>query len=374
MSAACTEKEYMPSPDAEFPKNAEGVAIPIRNMSIQLQDGTVIVPGLEFVSECDTAHFSGVIYSEDIVSVSYVLKEGYTIDPAPLTIKDSVEVDGKKVRKYWAKETKHTISNSEGESYSIVFLLDDFLTDLRPVAPEQLDLLWSDEFNTMETLPNKEVWKLCQKMPNAWSQHFIDGYWGNIKVENGYLKLKADKSDGVYRNGGIRTINGFPLNTRVEVKAKLTHKVRGGFPAIWQMPINGATWPLSGEIDIMEWIQGDPNRIYQTIHRCPQNNGKDVSNGTTVVCDITQWHTFGVDRTEESLKFYLDGQLTWVFNNPNNGKLHYPFSHYDFDIILNLSLGGMLNGSMTWPGPIKDEDLPGEMWVDWVRVYELPNE
>ena len=29
---------------------------------------------------------------------------------------------------------------------------------------------------------------------------------------------------------------------------------------------------------------------------------------------------------------------------------------------------------MTWPGEIHDEDLPGEMWVDWVRVVSLNNE
>ena len=51
----------------------------------------------------------------------------------------------------------------------------------------------------------------------------------------------------------------------------------------------------------------------------------------------------------------------------------YPFCEYPFNIILNFSLGGELNGMMTWPGEIHDEDLPGEMWVDWVRVVLLDN-
>ena len=49
----------------------------------------------------------------------------------------------------------------------------------------------------------------------------------------------------------------------------------------------------------------------------------------------------------------------------------YPFTKYDFDIILNFSLGGLLNDNPTWPGEIVDEDLPGEMWVDWVKVTKL---
>lgn len=54
-------------------------------------------------------------------------------------------------------------------------------------------------------------------------------------------------------------------------------------------------------------------------------------------------------------------------------KLQYPFCEYTFNIILNFSLGGDLNGRVTWPGEIHDEDLPGEMWVDWVRVVSLNN-
>ena len=44
----------------------------------------------------------------------------------------------------------------------------------------------------------------------------------------------------------------------------------------------------------------------------------------------------------------------------DEGKLQYPFCEYPFNIILNLpSLGGELNGRMTWPGEICDEDLLG---------------
>lgn len=372
ITAACTEAEYKPSPSTDFEKNDAGVLIPVRNLSIRLQDGTVIVPGIETGADGDIAHFSGVNYSEDIVSVSYTLMEGSSINPTPPVLTDSVEVMGVKKRNYWKNSQEYTIKNADGTSYKMTFLLDDYMAETRPKTPDQLNMLWSDEFNTMDKLPDQEVWKLCQKQPNAWSQHFVDGDWSNVRIENGYLKLTASKVNGQYRNGGIRTIDGFPNNTRVEVRAKLSHKVRGGFPAIWQMPIGGSTWPLSGEIDIMEWIQGNPNDIWQTIHRCPENNGKDVSNGKTKKCEITEWHTFGVDRSDEAIIFYLDGQETWRFNNPGtDNRLDYPFVHYDFDVILNFSLGGYLNGSLTWPGVINDADLPGEMWVDWVRVYEL---
>lgn len=235
----------------------------------------------------------------------------------------------------------------------------------------RVTLLWSDEFDGTETLPDQNIWKLCEYGPYAWAQYFVNDSWDNVKVEDGYLKLKGDKVDGNYRNGGIRTKEGFPVNTRVEVRAKMTKLVRGAFPAIWQTPIGGEGWPRSGEIDIMEWIQGSPNLIYQTIHRSPNNDGADASDGTTVACDATKWHVYSVDRTDSRLTFYLDGEETWSFVNRNYGIYDYPFSEFDFDIILNFSLGGYLNGSLTWPGYIYDQDLPGEMWVDWVKVYTL---
>lgn len=242
------------------------------------------------------------------------------------------------------------------------------------------EVIFIDEFDTGDTIPNPEVWGLCTYANNTWSQHFkyVEGY-ENIRIEDGYLKICATKKNGVYKNGGIRTKKGFPKETRVEIKARLNKKVRGGFPAIWQMPIGGEPWPRSGEIDIMEWVQGTPDQIYQTIHTF-YSNGPNGSAGITNPdpkkdFDVTKDHVYAVDRTGSELIFYIDGKETWRYNNmkleDEEVQKQYPFAKYDFDIILNFSLGGLLNDNPTWPGEIADEDLPGEMWVDWVKVTKL---
>ena len=249
------------------------------------------------------------------------------------------------------------------------------------VGSSTLDnVLFVDGFDGSSVVPDTAVWKLCTYANNAWSQHFkaVDGY-ENVKVENGYLKLRACKDNGIYKNGGVFTKIGFPCDTRLEVKARLTGLVRGGFPAIWQMPIGAPEWPRGGEIDLMEWVQGTPMQIYQTVHTY-YINGESGSAGVTNKnpdknFDVTEEHIYAVERTEKELIFYVDGKETWRYENQylDKEKLQYPFCEYTFNIILNFSLGGDLNGRVTWPGEIHDEDLPGEMWVDWVRVVSLNN-
>lgn len=248
-----------------------------------------------------------------------------------------------------------------------------------PAEVETGKVIFQDDFNTITPIPDPSVWKLCDYSHTAWGQHFqyVEGY-ENVKVEDGYLKLKACKENGHYKNGGIRTIKGFGKNTRLEVKAKFTKRARGMFPAIWQMPINGKPWPKSGEIDLMEWVQKTPMEFYQTVHTY-YINGDHGSAGVTNPnrdpnFDITQFHVYAAERTEDAVIFYIDGKENFRYENMHlkdeKEKMQFPFCDFQFDIILNCSLGGTLDGEPTWPGEIHDEDLPVEMWVDWVKVIK----
>jgi beta-glucanase (GH16 family) len=66
---------------------------------------------------------------------------------------------------------------------------------------------------------------------------------------------------------------------KIEVKAKLPQG-QGIWPAIWMMPENDSTygeWPMGGEIDLMELLGNEPNKIYGTIH---YGNPHEQSQGT----------------------------------------------------------------------------------------------
>ena len=239
-------------------------------------------------------------------------------------------------------------------------------------------IIFQENFNQKSEIPDTNIWKLCTYAHNAWSQHFghVKGY-ENVRVKNGKLILKASKEDGHYKNGGIRTKIGFPCNTRVSVKAKLNKLVKGGFPAIWQMPMGKEPWPTGGEVDIMEWVQQTPNSAYQTVHNSYNaKHRSDHETGETNVTDnldLTKYHVYTADRTPEAVIFYIDGVETGRYINLHNDEesTQFPFCANPFDIILNYSLGGELDGMKTWPGPIDDNDLPGELIIDWVKVSEL---
>lgn len=253
-------------------------------------------------------------------------------------------------------------------------------------AKKKAKVIFRDDFKGASVIPDTTSWLLCtyklwyKKTPSPWSQHFkhVKGY-ETVRVEDGVLKLRACKEDGNYKNGGVRTKFGFPNNSRVEVRAKLTKRARGLFPAIWQMPIKGEPWPHSGEIDLMEWIQDTPMEFYQTVHTYYINgdhgHGGKTNPNRDPNFDVTKYHVYAAERTDDAIVFLVDGKETFRYENMHLAdeatRKQFPFTRYDYDIILNCSLGGTFQGQMTWPGPIVDEDLPAEMWVDWVKVTKL---
>lgn len=268
---------------------------------------------------------------------------------------------------------------------SFVILATTILAGVSPFAiyasdPQDVkggEVLLFDDFNNSDGFPDKSVWKLCSYSNTAWGRYFSNtqGY-ENVKVEDGCLVLTADKRDGKYTTGGIRTYNGFPVGTILEVKARLK-PFKGAFPAIWQMPVEGKTWPWSGEVDVMEWVQGTPQSVYQTVHThyIEKTTGDTGITHTTDDFDVSEDHIYAAARTLEAVIFYIDGVETSRYENKHldgeDGAQQFPFILWDYDIILNYSFGGEFNGGKTWAGPIDDDELPGEMWIDWVKVSKI---
>ena len=150
----------------------------------------------------------------------------------------------------------------------------------------------------------------------------------------------------------------------------------GFWPAFWAL--GNGRWPDIGEIDIMENV-GEPDWISAALH------GPKYSGETPIVnkvflknTDITDWHVYSVDWTQDSLIFKVDNEMYYRVTRPmieTYGKWAFDNPKY---LIVNLALGG------AYPAKTNGVKLPyygfpestlqllkdgkGKVLVDWVKI------
>ncbi len=248
--------------------------------------------------------------------------------------------------------------------------------------PDYLDhyeLVWSDEFDG-DTINNSE-W-VHETGANGWGndelQNYTDGQ--NTSVSEGTLKITAKKT-GTGQNVGDYTssrINGTESFTygRFEVRAKLPeYKGSGLWPAIWMLGRSiqeGTSWPLCGEIDIMEYVSWNPDHFSSAIHTESNNHtlGNAITTGHISLPTVEEeFHTYGLIWTYTHLKFYKDGvdNIILTFNKPGTyDQNNWPFAQ-PFYFLFNIAVGGTYGGV----DGVDDEAFPAIMEIDYVRVYQL---
>ena len=233
---------------------------------------------------------------------------------------------------------------------------------------------WSDEF-TNDGAPD----------PSKWGYDIGGGGWGNNElqfytnstdnaiVSNGKLVITARKeafNGSNYTSARLVTRNkGDFLYGRVEVRAKLPSG-RGTWPAIWMLPTDWVygNWPNSGEIDIMEHVGYDPNRVHFSIHTEAYNHTKNTqkSNNRVIPTAMTEFHIYRMDWSAYAVRGYYDDQFMFEFVNEGKGSAVWPFDK-KFHLLLNFAVGG------NWGGVngVDDTVFPAAFEIDYVRMYKM---
>lgn len=245
-------------------------------------------------------------------------------------------------------------------------------------ADPEWKLVWSDEFKGDKL--NYSKWGV---EVNAFGggnneMQLYTGRTENVRVENGHLIIEARKDrpnvQGTireYSSGRIRTKHrGDWKYGRIEVRAKLP-KGQGVWPAIWMLPTKEkyGTWAASGEIDIMELVGQEPNKVLGTLHYgdvWPKNKHSG-SSFTLPKGDFSEgFHTFGLEWEEGEIRWLIDDKLyqTQTQWSSKSAKFPAPFDQ-PFHLILNIAVGGNLAGA-----PNAKTQFPQQMQVDYVRVYQ----
>lgn len=255
---------------------------------------------------------------------------------------------------------------------TLFFLLASTLSQAEPT------LVWSDEFD-YTGLPDSSKWGY-DVGGHGWGnnelQYYTENRSDNARVENGTLIIETRKENFQGKNyTSARLVSrgkGDWLYGRFEIRAKLPAG-RGTWPAIWMLPTDWVYggWPDSGEIDIMEHVGYDMQRVHGTIHTKDFNHMIGTQIGTSIVGTNvdTEFHIYALEWRADRIDIFMDGIKYFTVSDNGTGFGAWPFDQR-FHLILNIAIGG------NWGGVkgVDDSIFPQRMEVDYVRVYDLGDE
>jgi beta-glucanase (GH16 family) len=268
-----------------------------------------------------------------------------------------------------------------------------------PAPPSGFTTTWSDDFTGASgTGLNTGTWKYdtgpgssfgtgeIETMTNSTANVYQDGA--------GHLVLKALHSGtnptSGWTSGRVETqaaTFGAPAGGVVRMQASIqqpnvnTSNGAGYWPAFWMLgsPLrSGVSWPTSGEVDILEDINGRSS-VFGTLH-CGTNPGGPCNESTGIgsgerACSgcQTAYHTYAVeiDRSvsPEQIRWYLDGSnyFTLAANRVDATTWANAVDH-PFFIIFDLAMGGGFPAAFGG-GPNSATVSGGAMNIDYVAVY-----
>ncbi|KAK4240052.1 glycoside hydrolase [Achaetomium macrosporum] len=254
--------------------------------------------------------------------------------------------------------------------------------------------VWSDAFEgSAGSPPNQNAWNIITGL-------HVNNEAQSYTTSNQNLQLSGGSTVQLVPR---RSPSGEWTSARIESKATFTPAVgkltmfeaairfgdnpaalkQGMWPAFWLLGDavhHGTPWPLCGELDIMETVNGLPT-AYGTLHcgngaqggPCNEPNGR----GGTVALPDYGWHTWTlqVDRTNggdwrgETIRWLVDGNKYKEIRGEEIGDegIWATLAHSPVFMILNVAVGG------DWPGApnAATADSWGSMMeVEYVAVYE----
>jgi beta-glucanase (GH16 family) len=221
-------------------------------------------------------------------------------------------------------------------------------------------LVWADEFDGQSLDPGKWDYRGLSKRRDAVNVEdclALDG--------EGHLVLTTKRVGNEYHTAMIGTQGKFEacygyFECRVKMQTQPGH-----WSAFWlQSPTMGTPvgnpQAAGAEIDIFEYLTKRGDRIQHTLHWDGYGQDYRSAQRITAVAGLRGgWHTIGLLWSPLEYVFSVDGRETWRTNKAVSHRSEY--------IILSLEVG-------KWAGAIAEAQLPDHFYVDYVRVYQRPQD
>ena len=254
-------------------------------------------------------------------------------------------------------------------------------------------LAWSEEFEYVTgSQPSSAVWN--------WETGA--GGWGNEELE-----FYTPRLDNSYANDSALVVQanwesyyGWPytsarLNTQGKVEVYLGYvaaRVRismsnGFWPAVWMLGAASSTvgWPYCGEIDFMEQVNGmasppnsDDHYQHGTVHYntdgingaqpayTATSQGSSTNTNNPAVLWGDDWHVYAFEWTTSSITFNVDN-VTYgtICTTCTTGTNAFHNASNPFFFVVDLAMGGNFPNATPTAA-----SLPGQLVVDWIRVWQ----
>jgi hypothetical protein len=260
--------------------------------------------------------------------------------------------------------------------------------DTVPPPPAGFSTVFSDNFaGPAGSAPSAANWFYdigsgfgtgeIENTTSSTSNAYLDG--------NGHLVLKAINNGGTWTSArleGTRDDFEAPPGGELEMTASIEQpnpaNGLGYWPAFWALgsPMRmGGGWPQSGEIDMMEDVNG-LNEASQTLHDASNSPGHALIACPTAGCQ-TGYNTYSVliNRTNtsaETLQFLMDGTVESTITEASVGTTAWQEAiDHGFFIIWDLAMGGNYpDGICDCTAPTSATSSGASMSVGYVAVYE----
>lgn len=235
-------------------------------------------------------------------------------------------------------------------------------------AEKEWNLVWEENFNG--TALDGGSWTRVTRGESDWDD-MMSLREDLAYVEDGQLvllgKVGGEADDTPFVTGGVSSCGKKSFReARIEIKAKF-NCADGFWPALWLMPDCDLPQPEYAEIDIMEHLNSD-NFVYQTVHsRYTLDGGEEPPKYATAEIDKDGWNIYAAEVYRDSVCLFTNGVKTLTYPRLEGVEHQFLWADYPFYLILSNQLGG------NWVGPVNaPEQLPSELRIDWIKVYEKP--
>lgn len=235
----------------------------------------------------------------------------------------------------------------------------------------QWEIVWQDDFSS--GMLDTTKWSKVPPNRADWGKHMTDDP-KCYKLKNGKLFLlgvvNTDTAHDArkYLTGGVYTKGKFAFQYgKIEIRAKL-EGAKGAWPAMWLLAAQKkyGSYPRNGEIDIMEHLNFE-KKVYQTTHSyytLELKQDKNPPHFGTANIRKNKFNTYGLMWYSDKLVFTVNGKVTFTYPKVENvDASQWPYDQ-PFYLLIDQQLGG------SWVGNIQADDLPVQMIVDWVKVYQ----